>query len=122
MVTIYYPSGSKIEERNTASGSYVVATLNVPSNAIFWFDTSGSISSSIITIDSSSYSMNASTASVSLNSISSSYALTASIAISSSYLSGSVIGSGVTTIQQISASAYYALANPNPNTLYIITN
>ena len=97
MVTIYYPSGSKMQERNTVSGSYVVATLNVPSNAIFWFDTSGSISSSIITIDTSSYSM------------------------TSSYLSGSVMGSGISNIQSISSANYAALNPPSSTTLYIVT-
>lgn len=48
--TIYYPQGTKIEERNTSSGSMVVTTLNILPNNIFYFDSSGSVNSSSIIV------------------------------------------------------------------------
>ena len=64
MAIIYYPQGAKIEERNTISGSEVVEVLNVPSNVIIYFDTSGSINTASITTDfTASWAINALTAS-----------------------------------------------------------
>ena len=49
MAIIYFPQNTKLLERNTISGSQVVAVINVPpENAIFYFDTSASINSSSI--------------------------------------------------------------------------
>lgn len=61
MAIVYYPQGTKVLERNTASGSQVVEVLNVlPNNAIFYFDTSSSLASGSITMDSASYANSAS--------------------------------------------------------------
>jgi hypothetical protein len=55
MATIYYPQGSALIQRNTVSGSQVVQVLNTPTNAIFYFDTSASLQSGSIVVDSCSY-------------------------------------------------------------------
>lgn len=60
MATIYYPQGSQLLQRNTVSGSQVVQVINSPSNAIFYFDQSGSMSSGSIVIDTASYALTSS--------------------------------------------------------------
>ena len=112
MAIIYYPNGTQIVEKLTESGSQVVEVLNVPPiNAIFYFDTSASLTSASIEIPSSSFAVTASfavsaswapntgggnstSASWSSASLSSSYAAnsdTASTAVSSSYSQNATI-------------------------------
>ena len=85
--TIYYPQGTKIEERNTSSGSMVVTTLNVLPNNIFYFDNSGSVNSSSIIVP--------------YTAASASYAATSSfpwvITGSNVYYSGGNVGIGTTS-------------------------
>jgi hypothetical protein len=98
MAVIYYPQGSKIVERNTASGSQVIEVLNVLPNSIFWFDVSGSISQSIL-VETASYAFTASFAlnASSVNQISVSWASSSLTSISSSWASQSLSSSYITS-------------------------
>ena len=61
MAVIYYPQNSVLLQRNTVSGSQVVQVINcLPSNTIFYFDTSASLQSGSIQIDTASYAYTAS--------------------------------------------------------------
>lgn len=90
MAIVYYPQGTKIEERNTVSGSQVVMTLAVqPTNAIFYFKENDTLTGSNM-VDSASYAVTASYAQNA--SATSSYTL---FAISASSLISASNGNGL---------------------------
>jgi len=94
MAVIYYPSGATLTERDSVTGIQTVKVINVSNQSIFYFDTTGSMTTGSL-------------------SESASYALTASYAQSASYapsaaslLAGNGIQIDGTTIHAVQSGSY----------------